>query len=286
MRSRRRKRSSFCNGCLPTTSPFLGTANSRSMATATPRRSARFPAVNSGCCACGRSLPAHDSSWPCGRPRAPFCSMPARPVLAERDALSGTPTGVPDHISIKVLDDRGKVIGERALVGLFTSGVYTDSPRSIPLLRKRFDAIVERAGFLRGGFDDKVLRQVLATFPREELFQSTPDELFETALRITRNHERNQMQVFVREDRYDCFSRPWCSSRARSTTRPCGRAFSRCCARSSSQRRRVQLLLLRIHPHSDALPASRRSRCCACLVARAHHGAHRRVGTQLGRRSA
>jgi glutamate dehydrogenase len=80
-----------------------------------------------------------------------------------------------------------------------------EMPGRIPLLRRRVETIMERSGFDPSGFDGKVLRQVLATYPRDELFQSDPDELFDTVLRITHNHERNRLQVFVREDHYGMF---------------------------------------------------------------------------------
>ena len=72
-------------------------------------------------------------------------------------------------------------------------------------MRRKVQAIVEASGFDPGGFDGKVLRQVLATYPRDELFQSSDSELSDTAMQITRNHERNRLQVFVRAGRYGMF---------------------------------------------------------------------------------
>ncbi|MDZ7825833.1 MAG: NAD-glutamate dehydrogenase [Gammaproteobacteria bacterium] len=111
----------------------------------------------------------------------------------------------PDHVAVKRFDAEGRVIGECGVLGLWTSNVYMEMPGRIPLLRRRVETIMERSGFDPAGFDGKVLRQVLATYPRDELFQSDPDELYDTVLRITHNHERNRLQVFVREDRYGMF---------------------------------------------------------------------------------
>lgn len=111
----------------------------------------------------------------------------------------------PDYVAIKRLDEDGRVIGEHGFTGLYTSNVYMESPWRMPVLRRRVQAVVDASGFDPGGFDGKVLRQVLATHPRDELFQSSERELLDTTLGITRNHERSRLQVFVREGRYGLF---------------------------------------------------------------------------------
>ena len=56
-----------------------------------------------------------------------------------------------------------------------------------------------------GGFDGKVLAQVLATYPRDELFQIDRDALFDNAMAITHIHERRRTRMFTRMDRYGLF---------------------------------------------------------------------------------
>jgi glutamate dehydrogenase len=46
---------------------------------------------------------------------------------------------------------------------------------------------------------------VLASYPRDELFQSSEDELFANAMAITQIHERRRTRVFLRRDRYGLF---------------------------------------------------------------------------------
>lgn len=111
----------------------------------------------------------------------------------------------PDYIAIKHLDAEGKVVGESGILGLYTSVVYQELPQRIPILRQRVATVLDWSGYDLQGFDGKVLKQVLATYPRDELFQTEPEELYQIALGITHNHERNQVQVFVRQDRYGLF---------------------------------------------------------------------------------
>ena len=75
----------------------------------------------------------------------------------------------------------------------------------IPLLRKKVANIRRRSGLDPDGFDGKILAHVLASYPRDELFQSSEDELFANAMAITQIHERRRTRVFLRRDRYGLF---------------------------------------------------------------------------------
>ncbi|WP_447555762.1 NAD-glutamate dehydrogenase [Vreelandella sp. EE22] len=106
----------------------------------------------------------------------------------------------PDYITVDRYDDDGNVIGERRFFGLFTSTVYNESPRNIPLLRRKLKAVMDIAGFNPQGHNGKQLLQVLEVFPRDDLFQISTDALAETALGILNIRERRQVRLFIRTD--------------------------------------------------------------------------------------
>ncbi|MCH7832512.1 MAG: NAD-glutamate dehydrogenase, partial [Proteobacteria bacterium] len=110
-----------------------------------------------------------------------------------------------DAIGIKRFDARGRVIGQRLFVGLFTSVAYSRSPRDIPMLRRRLDKTLERAGFPSGSHDSKALMNILETFPRDELFQISDDRLFETSLGILHLQDRQRVALFIRSDHFERF---------------------------------------------------------------------------------
>jgi glutamate dehydrogenase len=110
-----------------------------------------------------------------------------------------------DYIGVKVFGHDGSFKGERRFVGLFTSGAYSRSPFDIPLLRLKVGRVMQRAGLPSGGHDSKTLAHILDTFPRDELFQISEDELYDTALGILRLGERPKLRAFVRFDRFDRF---------------------------------------------------------------------------------
>ena len=88
-----------------------------------------------------------------------------------------------DYVGVKRFDDAGEVVGERRFLGLYTHTAYSASPWEIPLLRRKVAARASSApGCRPGSHDDKALVEILETYPRDELFQISEDELFEIAL--------------------------------------------------------------------------------------------------------
>ncbi|MDP9286269.1 MAG: NAD-glutamate dehydrogenase [Actinomycetota bacterium] len=110
-----------------------------------------------------------------------------------------------DYMGIKRFDDNGEVLAERRFLGLYTSTAYSASPWQIPLLRRKVQRVVERSGFTRGSHDYKALVQILETYPRDELFQISGDDLYETALGILQLGERRRVRLFLRRDTFGRF---------------------------------------------------------------------------------
>ena len=110
-----------------------------------------------------------------------------------------------DYVGIKTFDKDGKLTGERRFVGLFTSGAYSRRPGDIPLLRRKVAHVVKRAGLPPASHDGKALAHIIDTYPRDELFQISEEDLFATAQGILRLGERPTVRVFLRFDRFDRF---------------------------------------------------------------------------------
>src|SRR4051794_38824391 len=110
-----------------------------------------------------------------------------------------------DYIGVKKFDAERNVIGERRFLGLYTTAAYREVPRNIPVLRRKLDAVRERAGFPPGSHDDKALTEVIDTYPRDELFQIEVDDLYRVASGILELGERQRVRLFMRTDRYERF---------------------------------------------------------------------------------
>src|SRR5207253_646878 len=110
-----------------------------------------------------------------------------------------------DYVGLKRFDDAGAVSGERRILGLYTHTAYRASPWEIPVLRRKAQRVVDRSGFVAGSHDHKALVEILESYPRDELFQISDDELYDIALGILRLGERRRLRLFVRRDAFGRF---------------------------------------------------------------------------------
>jgi glutamate dehydrogenase len=106
-----------------------------------------------------------------------------------------------DYVGVKKFED-GEVVGERRFLGLYSSAAYTESLTRIPLLRERAAAVLKRIGFAPQSHDGKALMDTLETYPRDELFHTTVDELAPMAESAMHARERRQLRLFIRRDTY------------------------------------------------------------------------------------
>ena len=110
-----------------------------------------------------------------------------------------------DYIGVKIYNKNGVAVGERRFIGLLTSVAYSESPRNIPLLRHKVQRIFERADVDESGHRGKALAHIIETFPREELFQSTIQDLARTTLGVLNLQDRKRVKFFLRRDAFRRF---------------------------------------------------------------------------------
>ncbi len=107
-----------------------------------------------------------------------------------------------DYVGIKSYDAEGTVVGERRFLGLYAATAYTDSVTRLPLVAEKIAWIIKRSGVTPGSHTAKDLLGVLETYPRDELFQARPEQLYDVAIAVTRLQERRHTRLFLREDDY------------------------------------------------------------------------------------
>jgi glutamate dehydrogenase len=111
-----------------------------------------------------------------------------------------------DAVGLRRFAPSGEVVGMHLFLGLFTSLAYSRNPRSIPLLRLKVRRIIERAGLPSASHDGKALLHILDTFPRDELFQTDEDQLFDTIIGVLNLQERHRIALFIRRDPLERFA--------------------------------------------------------------------------------
>ena len=110
-----------------------------------------------------------------------------------------------DYVGVKRFDVRGRLVGERRFLGLYTSAIERAAPQEIPVLRRKVQAVIEGAGFTPASHDERALIDVLETYPRDELFQASEDVLRATAVGILQLAGRKQVRLFVRRETFGRF---------------------------------------------------------------------------------
>jgi glutamate dehydrogenase len=108
-----------------------------------------------------------------------------------------------DYVGVKLYDKRGRAIGERQFVGLFTSQSYMKSPRQVPFLRKKIAWVRKRMPFEPASHGGKIITHILETFPRDELFLIDDRRLYDTVMGTLRLLERPRPKAFLRVDTFE-----------------------------------------------------------------------------------
>ena len=114
--------------------------------------------------------------------------------------------GYMDYVGVKRFGEDGRPVGEVRFVGLFTAEAYDQPATAVPLIREKVARVLERAGALPGSHNEKRLKNIVENHPRDELFQSSEDQLLELALGILHLYDRPRVRVFERRDPFDRFA--------------------------------------------------------------------------------
>src|SRR3954471_7064251 len=110
-----------------------------------------------------------------------------------------------DYVGVKSFSPAGDVAGERRFLGLMASAAHRQSARDIPVLRRKVQAVLDRAGYPPDSFDGRTLLNILENYPREELFQIDAEELYEAATTILDIQDRQRLRLLVRREVFGRF---------------------------------------------------------------------------------
>jgi len=126
----------------------------------------------------------------------------ADPLIITKSALRSTVhrSGHLDHLTVKDFDSQGRVCGEHRFLGLWTATAYFASPDDIPVVRRKVAEVITRFGLDPRSHDGKAVLAVLETWPRDELFQSSPSELVNSVRGVVNLYDRPTTRVMLRHD--------------------------------------------------------------------------------------
>ncbi len=110
-----------------------------------------------------------------------------------------------DYIGVKRFDSKGKVVGERRIIGLYTAAAYNTNPKHIPFLRHKVAQIIKNSNLNPQGHAGRVLLNIIDTLPRDDLIQAKEEDILEMAMGIFYMQERRRIRLFARVDLYRRF---------------------------------------------------------------------------------
>ena len=111
-----------------------------------------------------------------------------------------------EHIAVRRFSADGELLGERRFLGLLAASAYTESVANIPVLAAKGSRLLAGCGFEPHSYGWNAVRQVVAGYPRDELFEASVEELAPIVAGIAALRERRQTRVFLRRAQYGNFA--------------------------------------------------------------------------------
>jgi glutamate dehydrogenase len=111
-----------------------------------------------------------------------------------------------DTVGVKLYGADGNITGGLLFAGLFTATAYNLPARNVPLLRQKVGKVLRSSGYPRESHSERALLNVLETFPRDELFQISPDQLARISEEVLKIDLTPRPRVFVRRDEFRRFA--------------------------------------------------------------------------------
>lgn len=131
----------------------------------------------------------------------------ANPLMLTKSTYSAPVVreGHLDYVGVKQYGSDGQVIGEQRFFGLYDARVYGTAASEVPLLRFRLAQLKAAINAPADSFRARLLERILDQYPRDELLQSTLEDLQETLCGMLEAHDRPRLRLFTRLDAYGRF---------------------------------------------------------------------------------
>jgi len=107
-----------------------------------------------------------------------------------------------DYIGVRKINADGEIVGEARLIGLFTSKGYMEPAAKTPLLHHKLEQILTAEDLIPGSHDYKETTELFESFPKDELFQASTEELRQLVVGLLQLEKHGGIRVLVRRDLY------------------------------------------------------------------------------------
>ena len=107
-----------------------------------------------------------------------------------------------DYIGVRIVNAAGEIQGEARLIGLLTSKAYMEPAAKTPLLHHKLEQILTVEDLIPGSHDYKQVVELFESFPKDELFQASTQELRRLVVGLLQLEKHGGIRVLVRKDLY------------------------------------------------------------------------------------
>lgn len=137
--------------------------------------------------------------------RAFFLNSPPVIILKANSKATVYHRSHMDTAGIKFYGADGNLTGGLLVAGLFTDTADNLPARNVPLLRQKVTKVLRSSGYSPDSHSGRALLNVLETFPRDELFQITKEQLARISEEVLKIDLTPRPRVFVRRDEFRRF---------------------------------------------------------------------------------
>ncbi len=107
-----------------------------------------------------------------------------------------------DYIGVRRVSPEARIVGELRMVGLFTSKAYMEPAGKTPVLHRKLHQILVAEDLIKGSHDFKTVVTIFESFPKDELFAASTEELRSAVMELLDLQEQRQVRLFIRRDLY------------------------------------------------------------------------------------
>ncbi len=105
-----------------------------------------------------------------------------------------------NYILVKKFNSSGEYISGTIIFGMYNSDIYYHSISNIPVLRQKFNFVMQKAGFALSGYNADKLKILMESLPREALIQIDQGDLYCMCLHMLSSMMSKKLKLFIQYD--------------------------------------------------------------------------------------
>ncbi|XVN40333.1 MAG: NAD-glutamate dehydrogenase [Rickettsia endosymbiont of Argas persicus] len=105
-----------------------------------------------------------------------------------------------DYILVKNFNSSGEYVSGSIIFGIYSSNMYYHSISNIPILRQKFNFVIQKAGFALSGYNADKLKILMESLPREALIQIDQGDLYCMCLHMLSSLMSKKLKLFIQYD--------------------------------------------------------------------------------------